>query len=185
MAKSSSNKAFAIQIDYGKSYVIKPKTMVLGKKDLIVQVESPVEFIALKRHGVDVSSYRLTQGLNGYFGMLNGPTYEELVKEFWIKAEVYDKETAKYEEIEKINGDSSLKGKTTEEMGFPEFTITEINSAIMGIPINITEEIIALAARCSNEGKFLSNLKNKASPWIKTTYAAFHKGRTSDKFCDM
>jgi len=56
--------------------------MVLGKEDLIVQVESPVDFVALARHGVDISIYLLAQGLDGYFRMLNGPTYEELVNDF-------------------------------------------------------------------------------------------------------
>jgi len=30
-----------------------------------------------------------------YFGVLNGPTYEELVKYFWVRSEVYDRKAAK------------------------------------------------------------------------------------------
>jgi len=85
---------------------------------------------------------------------LNGPSYEELVNDFWIRAEVYDKEVAKMEEHEKIAEDESLKRKTWAEMGLQEFTRIEIRSDFVGIHITITEEIVAKAARCSNEGKF-------------------------------
>lgn len=112
--------------------------MVLDKDNLIVQVESSVDFQALKRHGVDIIDYILTQELDGYFTMLNGPTYEELVKDFWVRVEVYDRETAKMEEFEKIAGDESLKGKTRAEMGFPEFKRSEIRFAVMEIPATIT-----------------------------------------------
>jgi len=44
-----------------------------------------------------------------------------LVKDFWIRVEVYDREAAKMEEFEKIEGDESLKGKTRAEMGLEEF----------------------------------------------------------------
>ena len=49
--------------------------------------------------------------------MLNGPTYESLVKHFWVRASVYDKHAAKFEEQEKILIDPSLEGKSREEMG--------------------------------------------------------------------
>jgi len=82
MAKSSSNQVVAMQVDFGKSYVVKPRTMVIDKEDLVVQVESLVAFVALTTHGVDITSYMLAQELDGYFGMLYGPTYKELVKDF-------------------------------------------------------------------------------------------------------
>lgn len=50
--------------------------------------------------------------MNGYFNMLNGPTYENLVKYFWIRAEVYDKYVAKTEEDHMVLLDPSLKGKS-------------------------------------------------------------------------
>jgi len=67
-------------------------------------------------------------------------------------------------------------------MGLPEFTQTEIRSAVMGIPITITKEIIARAVRCSNEGKFQWNLTKKTSSWIQTTYEALYKNNASNKF---
>jgi len=154
MAESSYNQLTALQIDFGTGYVIKPKTMTLSKEELKVQVESPVDFVALRRHGVDIVNYMMMQELDRYFGMLNGPSYKELVKDLWVREEVYDKEAAKYEEFEKISGDPSLKGKTRVEMGLQEFTRTEIRFAVIGIRVTITEDIVARAARCSSFGKF-------------------------------
>jgi len=45
----------------------------------------------------------------------------------------------------------------------------------MGIPIIISEEVIARAARCSIDGKFQWNLNNKTSSWIETTKEVLHK----------
>jgi len=112
--------------------------------------------------------------------MLNGPTCEELVKDFLFRAEVYDREAAKMEELEKIKEDETMKGKTRAEMGLPEFTQVEISPAVMGIPVTITEEIVAKASRCANEGKFQWNLGEKSS-WKKTVDEVFHKDRASKK----
>lgn len=124
MAEGSSSQAAPMELDTGKSYTVKPRTMQLRENHLVVQVESPVEFVGLKRQGVDISSYILLQDFGGYFRILNGPTYENLVKDFWIRAEVYDERAAAREEREKIAGDKSLKGKTIEEMRLVEFKET-------------------------------------------------------------
>ena len=60
---------------------------------LDVQIESPVEFASLKRNGVDMEAL-----ISEYFQMINGPTYVNLVKEFWIRAEVCDVESTKSQE---------------------------------------------------------------------------------------
>jgi len=73
-----------------------------------------------------------------YFHMLNGPTYVNLVKDFWIRAEIYDIESAKSEESQAVSKSPSLKGKSREEMGLGSFNGLEIRSAVMGIPIAIT-----------------------------------------------
>jgi len=44
MAESSSNQGNALQVGYGSSYVIKPITMTLDKKQLKVLIESVVDF---------------------------------------------------------------------------------------------------------------------------------------------
>jgi len=69
-------------------------------------------------------------------------------------------------------------------MGLEEFKRTEIRSAVMGIIVIITEDIIARAARCSNSRKFHLGVKND-SPWVENINKTLHEGRPSDKTCHM
>ena len=87
--------------------------------------------------------------------IINGPTFVKLVKDFWVRAEVYDLEAAKAEELQVVSKDPSLRGKTRKEMGLEPFRQTEIRSSMMGIPITITEEVIAKACRVAPTGRFL------------------------------
>jgi len=68
------------------AYEIKGRTMSLEEWDLTVQVERPVDFASLFHHGCDIVEYYEAQNLGHYFSMLNGPTYEILVKHFWVRA---------------------------------------------------------------------------------------------------
>jgi len=56
--------------------------MSLEECEMIVQVESPVDFLSLAHHGCDLRGIYQAQGLTDYFGMLNGPTYLTLVRHF-------------------------------------------------------------------------------------------------------
>jgi len=64
------------------AYDIKGRIMSLEEWDLNVPVERPVDFISLAHHGCDIRSYYEAQGLMDYFNILNGPTYENLVRHF-------------------------------------------------------------------------------------------------------
>jgi len=75
-----------MQVDSGESYQIKGRTMKITEDELVVQVENLVDFVSLKHHECDLSNYLLYQELDGYFGMLNGPTYENLVNYLWVRA---------------------------------------------------------------------------------------------------
>jgi len=98
--------------------------------------------------------------------MLNGPTYENLVKHLWVRASVYDKHAAKSEEAEKVLIDPSLEGKSREEMGLEPFVDTEIRSSIMGVPVFINHKIIAYVIGRASKGNFKDGLHNKKkSPW--------------------
>jgi len=81
---------------------------------------------------VDIINYINAPDLNGYFKMLNGPTYENLVRYFWVRAEIYDLHVARLEEHERVLIDPTLEGKTREELGLKPFTCTEIRSNVMG-----------------------------------------------------
>jgi len=159
MATSTSGSS--MQLATGSNYVIKPKTMSIPLDSLDVQIESPVDFASLKRNGMDMEALILAQNMFDYFHMLNGPTYVNLVKDFWVRAEIYDKESARTEEEQAVSRNPSLKGKSREEMGLEPFRGLEIKLAVMGIPIAITEEVIARACRVAPEGRFLWNVGRK------------------------
>ena len=74
-----------MQLNSGEAYQIKRRTMKLEEDDLFILVKNPVDFESLNHHGIDLSNYLLYQDLNGYFRMLNDPTYEYLVKYFWVR----------------------------------------------------------------------------------------------------
>jgi len=153
------------------AYDIKRRTMSLEEWDLIVQVERPVDFISLAHHGCVIRSYYKAQGLMDYFNMLNGATYENLVRQFWVKAHVYDKKAAKLEETEKILIDPTLEGKAREELGIQPFVDTEIRSSIMGIPVFISQDVIAYVIRRVSECNFKDGLdNNKKSPWNEVVH---------------
>jgi len=147
MATSSSEQGTSMQITTGESYQIKGRTMKLEEWDLTVQTKNLVDFVSLTRNGYDLTGYLRYQDLSGYFTMLDGPTYKNLVKHFWVRAEIYDKYAAKAEEDHMVLLNPDLKGKSRAKMGLKEFTRTEIRSSIMGIQVTITEEVIGIACR--------------------------------------
>jgi len=106
------------------AYEIRGRTMSLEEWELIVQVERLVDFASLLHHGCDIKGFYESQDLSHYFNMLNGPTYENMVKHFRVRAFVYDKHAAKLEEAEKVLIDPTLEGKTREEMGLEPFVDT-------------------------------------------------------------
>jgi len=77
MASSSSK-----QTSGSSSSNVKPKTMAIPFESFEVQSESPVDCASLKRNGMDLESLITVQKMFPYFGMLNGPTYVTLVKDF-------------------------------------------------------------------------------------------------------
>jgi len=188
MASSSSsnqvNKEVSMQIDYGESLQIKGRTMKLEEWKLTVQVENPVDFVSLTRNKCDLTSFLRYQDLSGYFTMLDGPTYENMVKHFWVRAEIYDKYAAKAEKDHLVLLDPSLEGKPRAEMGIKEFTRTEIHSSIMEIPVTITEEVIGRACRRNVEGAFQWDLKQTSS-WKPIVIQTLFKGNAKGKYADM
>jgi len=112
MASTSSNQETSIQIVTSDTLPIKGKTMKLEDDQLTVQVENPVDFISLTHHDCNLTTYLKYQDLNGYLNILNGPIYENLVRYFEVRAEIYDQYAARLEEHEKVLIDPSFGGKT-------------------------------------------------------------------------
>jgi len=145
-----------------------------------------VDFVSLAHHGCEIKKYYEAQNLINYFDMVNGPTYMNLVRHFWFRAQVYDRKAAQLEMDEKVMMDPSLAGKTREEMGLGPFTITEIRSSIMGISVFISEEVIAWVIRRASEGRFISGLdNNKTSPWNDIVNKTMFNSNKKGKYCDL
>jgi len=139
--------------------------MSLEEWELTVQVESPLDFTSLAYHGYNIKEFYKAQDLLHYFYILNSPTYVNHIRHFWVRASVYDKHVAKLEMEEKMLIDPSLAGKSREEMGLEPFVDVEIKSSIMGVPVFISQEIIAYVIGRASEGSFKDGLdNNKKSP---------------------
>jgi hypothetical protein len=154
MASSSSVLESNMQEEFPESttqetpaYEIRGRTMSLEEWELNVQTENPVDFISLAHYGCKLMGYNEAQGLMDYFNMLNGPTYKNLIRHFWVRAQVYDHKAAQLEMAEKVLIDLALAGKTREEMGLEPFIVTKIRSSIMGILVFISQEVIAYVIR--------------------------------------
>jgi hypothetical protein len=62
-------------------------------EELTVSIENPVDLESIRVNNFSEVVHLLKrQGLEYYFDILNGPTYIDLVKEFWMKASVITKE---------------------------------------------------------------------------------------------
>jgi len=143
-----------------------------------------VDFASLRRNGMNLEPLISIQEMFPYFDMLNGPTYVSLVKDFWARAEVYDLEAALAEEDDTVIRNPTLRGKKREEMGLKSFNQTEIRSSVMGIPITITEEVIAKACRVSANGRFIWNA-NRNHPFLESYKGVVLKGNSSTKLVDI
>jgi len=133
---------------------------------------------------MDLESLIAVQEMFPYFEMLNGPTYVTLVKDFWVRAEIYDVDAAKDEELKAVIRDPSLRGKTRKEMGLESFRQTEIRSFVMGIPMTSTEEVIAKACRVTATGRYIWNA-NRNHPLLDSFKGVVLKGNSSTKLVDI
>ncbi|AES75651.1 hypothetical protein MTR_6g052660 [Medicago truncatula] len=160
--------------------------MSLEEWDLKIQTECPVDFVSLAANNCDIGKFYDVKGLGSYFNFLNGPTYQTLVRHFWVRASIYDKEAAKIEEDEKVLLYPKLKGKSRKEMGLEPFSGTEIRSSVMGIPVHITEDVIAFVLRRPATGEYKAGItKVKDSPWNELVNQTIYNKATKGTYSDM
>ncbi|MCI15856.1 hypothetical protein A2U01_0036995, partial [Trifolium medium] len=120
-----------------------------------------VDFESLRVNDFDVEDLFIKQGWKRYFDMLNGPIYSRLVKEFWMKAQVYDELSARLEEEVLVRKDPSLQGKSREEMGLSIFNGTVIKSVLAGVEITISRAHLAKLLGIEDNGQKISEYKNE------------------------
>ncbi|KAK2455615.1 hypothetical protein QL285_003050 [Trifolium repens] len=121
--------------------------------EINVAIESPVDLESIRVNGfADVVNLYKKQGLEYYFDLLNGPTYTELVKEFWMKASVITRDVYDKKVREKMEKHPEWKERTPEEMGLRSFYSTEIESFVAGFRISIRLCHILEALKLKRDG---------------------------------
>lgn len=78
-----------MNVESSKIMYIKPKTMDIKKGDLKLIVEQIAYFDSFILNGYPLLNLFKVQELDSFFYMLNEPIYPYLVKDFWVRAEVY------------------------------------------------------------------------------------------------
>lgn len=93
---------------------INPETMQLNQDDIKLLVGKIVgfDFDSFSQNGYNLYSLFRIQEWSSSFDMLNGPTYPHLVKDLWVREEVFDELAACEELTLLVNKDNSLKGNT-------------------------------------------------------------------------
>ncbi|CAL5202945.1 unnamed protein product [Lathyrus oleraceus] len=121
MASLSNAQHAQMNVISDRSMTIKPRAMDLNQEDLKLLVEQIIDFNSFSHNGYDLWSFFRIQEWAPIFEMRNGPNYPHLVKNFWVRAEVFD-EVVAYEELRLlVVKNSSLKGDSGEEVGLKKF----------------------------------------------------------------
>jgi hypothetical protein len=129
--------------------------------DLSFAIENPVDFESLRVNGFPKIKDRFErQGMLYYFDAMNGPTYVDAVKEFWMKASVISKDVYVRKVKDIVAKQLELEGKTPKEMGLRPFVTTEIESFVAGIRVSIRLCHIYEALHLSRGGLVLLSTDN-------------------------
>lgn len=140
----------------------------------------------MAHHGCDIRSYYEAQDLMDYFIMLNGSTYKNFVRHFWVRAQVYDRKAAQDEMDEKVLIDHTLAGKSRKEMGLEPFIVTEIRSSIMVIHVFISQKLIAFVIRRPSGGSLTDGVDNsKNFLWNEVVNMSMFNSRKKGAYCDL
>jgi len=120
--------------------------------------------------------------------MLNGPTYEALVRHFWVRAKVYDKIASVAEESQMVLIYPELEGKSREEMGLKPFVEDEIRSSICGIPVRIAQWHIESVLKAKASGYYsgidLSSAAEKRI-WRKQSNLVIYNSEREKKYAEL
>jgi len=82
--------------------------------------------------------------------------------------------------------DPTLEGKSREEMGLEPFVDIEIRSSIMGIPVFISQDVIAYVIRRASEGNFKDGLdNNKKSPWNEVVHQTMFNSKKKGAYRNL
>ena len=87
-------------------------------------------------------------------GVLNGPIYPTLVKDFWLRSKVFTVKDYIEELTSLRNAKPENKNKTSVELGLREVKEDEVRSVVCGFEVVLTQSNPARMLYIPNEGKF-------------------------------
>ncbi|KAK2375248.1 hypothetical protein QL285_076150 [Trifolium repens] len=183
MASSSTLNVDACMIltQYSTPSVFAKDQRSYRYEDLNIAIENPVDLEGLRVNGFpEVVDLFKKQGMDYYFDVMNGPTYTELVKEFWMKASVITKDKYTQRIKDMIKEKPELEGKTPKEMGLKPFVSTEIESFVAGFRISIRLCHIYEALKLESGGLIIRNAEEIGSDVEEFIYKP--KADPKDKF---
>jgi hypothetical protein len=166
MASSSNLKvgAFIIETENSTPTVFAKDQRSYKYDDLTFAIENPVDFESLRVNGFSEIKDRFErQGMLYYFDVMNGPTYSDLVKEFWMKASIITKDIYNERIKELIRKRPELEGKTPKEMGLRPYVSTEIESFVAGFRVSIRLVHIYEALKLSGGGLLIRSTEDVGS----------------------
>ncbi|MCI06358.1 hypothetical protein A2U01_0027417, partial [Trifolium medium] len=108
-----------------------------------------------------------------------------MVKEFWMKAQVFDEVSARMEEEDMIRKDPKLKGKTRKEMGLNNFSGTVIKSVLTGLEITISRAHLARLLNVEDCGKKIADYRSEICYRKFIKKELFHKEKPGGKSSSM
>ncbi|KAK2368946.1 hypothetical protein QL285_082106 [Trifolium repens] len=158
MTSSSALKVNACMIEIANSI---PNQFAKDQRpfkfeDLQFPVEKPVDFESLKVNGFPgIKGLFEKHDLIYYLDILNGPTYTELIKEFWMKASIITRESYNDSVKRLIKEKPEFRGKSPADMGMRPFVGVEIESYVAGLRVSIRLEHIYEALKLTSDGIYL------------------------------
>ncbi|KAK2456539.1 hypothetical protein QL285_003898 [Trifolium repens] len=167
-------------IDLNSDIVYEHHTTDAGPDAYDFFTEKFVDFESLKANGIDIQYLFDNQKWQNYFEMLNGFVYYDIVKYFWQKAKVYDKESADKEYKDMVEKNKELRGKTRKELGLKPYRGREIRSNILGINVVITQAHIAKILGLDNKGEDIE-VYDKKSKYLDSIHQDLFKSGCSKK----
>jgi len=100
--------------------------------------------------------------------MLDGPTYSELVKYFWVRAKMFDKRTVDKELRRARAHDPRNANKSRKELGLKEFFETKIRSSVLEALLVVTKGLISKLLKVDESGMYYRDANKKTMKVRKT-----------------
>jgi len=165
---ASSSSRIAVSNEQSVDFIHKLKIMSIPKEKLTVMLEDIFDIFGLKENGIHLLNIIDSHQWHHYNNMLNGLTYSELVKYFWVRAEVIDNR-APDEELRRARAhDPRNANKSRKELGKKDFFKAKIRSFALEALLVVTKGLISKLIKVDEFGAYYRDANNKTMKVRKT-----------------